>query len=153
MFIAFIKVLATASNNQQHHEDSCCCCSIAQLCPTLWLYGLQHARLPCPSLSPGVCSNSCPLSQLMLSNDLILCCPLLLFLSIFPNVRVFSRVGSLHHVAKVLELQLQHLRLISFKTDWIDLLAFQKILESSPAPQFESINSLTLSLLYGPTHI
>ena len=26
-------------------------------------HGLQHARLPCPSLSPGVCSNSCPLSQ------------------------------------------------------------------------------------------
>ena len=25
-------------------------------------YGLQHARLPCPSLSPGVCSNSCPLN-------------------------------------------------------------------------------------------
>ena len=29
---------------------------------TLWLCGLQHARLPCPSLSPRVCSNSCPLS-------------------------------------------------------------------------------------------
>ena len=29
----------------------------------LWPHGLQHARLPCPSLSPGVCSNSCPLSQ------------------------------------------------------------------------------------------
>ena len=30
---------------------------------SLWPYGLQHARLPCPSLSPGACSNSCPLSQ------------------------------------------------------------------------------------------
>ena len=29
---------------------------------SFWLHGLQHARLPCPSLSPGVCSNSCPLS-------------------------------------------------------------------------------------------
>ena len=29
----------------------------------LWPHGLQHARLPCPSLSPGVCTNSCPLSQ------------------------------------------------------------------------------------------
>ena len=28
-------------------------------------HGLQHARLPCPSLSPGVCSNSCPLSQFL----------------------------------------------------------------------------------------
>ena len=29
----------------------------------LWPHGLQHTRLPCPLLSPGVCSNSCPLSQ------------------------------------------------------------------------------------------
>ena len=34
-----------------------------QSCLTLRLRGLQHARLPCPSPSPGVCSNSCPLSQ------------------------------------------------------------------------------------------
>ena len=38
-----------------------CCCSVARLCLTLWCHGLQYARLPCPS-SPGVCSNSCPLS-------------------------------------------------------------------------------------------
>ena len=30
---------------------------------SLWPHGLQHARLPCPSPSPGACSNSCPLSQ------------------------------------------------------------------------------------------
>ena len=30
---------------------------------SLWPHGLQHARFPCPSLSPGVCSNSCPLSR------------------------------------------------------------------------------------------
>ena len=30
---------------------------------SLWAHGLQHARLPCPSPTPGVCSNSCPLSQ------------------------------------------------------------------------------------------
>ena len=33
------------------------------VCDTLWPYGLQQASLPCPSPSPGVCSNSCPLSQ------------------------------------------------------------------------------------------
>ena len=37
--------------------------SVAQSCTTLWPHGLQHARLPCPSLSPRVCSNSCLLSQ------------------------------------------------------------------------------------------
>ena len=38
------------------------CCWVAQLYLTLWPHGLQDARLPCPSLSPGVCSNSCPRS-------------------------------------------------------------------------------------------
>ena len=40
-------------------------CSVAQSCPvaqSLWPHGLQHARLSCPSLPPGVCSNSCPSS-------------------------------------------------------------------------------------------
>ena len=40
-----------------------CLCSVAKSCLSLWPHGLQHARLPCLSLSPGVCSNSCPLSQ------------------------------------------------------------------------------------------
>ena len=39
------------------------CCSVAKLCLTMRPHGLQHARLPCPSRSPWVCSNSCPLSQ------------------------------------------------------------------------------------------
>ena len=40
------------------------CCSVAKLCLTLCdLHGLQHIRLPCPLLSPRVCSNSYPLSQ------------------------------------------------------------------------------------------
>ena len=45
----------------------CCCCSITQSLfnnsNSLWPHGLQHTRLPCPSPSPGVCSDSCPLSQ------------------------------------------------------------------------------------------
>ena len=42
---------------------SCYCCSVAKLCPILWPHELQHARLPCPSLSPRVCLNSCPLNR------------------------------------------------------------------------------------------
>ena len=38
-------------------------CSVAQSCLTLWPHGLQHARLPCPSLSSRACPNLCPLSQ------------------------------------------------------------------------------------------
>ena len=48
----------------------------------------QHARLPCPSPTPGVHSNSCPSSRWC--HPAILCRPLLLLPSIFPSIRVFS---------------------------------------------------------------
>ena len=67
-----------------------CCCSAAQSCPTLWLHGLQHARLPCPSPSPRACSNSFPLSQWQH--------PTILF-SIFPfssHLQSFPTSGSFH---------------------------------------------------------
>ena len=44
------------------HRDFLCC-SVAMSCPTRRPHGLQHATLPCPSLSPGACSNSCPLRR------------------------------------------------------------------------------------------
>ena len=63
------------------------------------------ARLPCPSLSPGVCSNSCPLSgwyHPTISTKLGEVMPLLFLPSIFHSIRVFFQwVGSLHHVAKL----------------------------------------------------
>ena len=48
----------------RRREISICtsCCSITKSCPTLWPHRRQYARLPCPSLSPRVCSQSCPLS-------------------------------------------------------------------------------------------
>ena len=55
--------LVQNSREQEGTLTRCCCCSVAQSCPTLQLQGLQHAKLPCPSLYPGVCSNSCPLSR------------------------------------------------------------------------------------------
>ena len=57
---------------------------------SLWPHESQHARLPCPSSSPGACSNSCPLSRwchLTISS----CWPLFLLPSIFPSIRVFSK--------------------------------------------------------------
>ena len=67
-------------------------------------HGLQQARPPCPSPTPGVYSNSCPLSHwchLTISSSVIpfssrlLCCPLLLSPSIFPSIRVFSNESAL----------------------------------------------------------
>ena len=48
---------------RNHALKLICCCSVTQSCLTLWPHKLQHARLPCPSPSPGTCSNSCPLIQ------------------------------------------------------------------------------------------
>ena len=59
---------------------------------SLWPHGLQHTRLPCPSLPPGVCSNACPLSQwcyLTVSSSASLFSLFFCFQS-FPSIRVFS---------------------------------------------------------------
>ena len=86
-----------------------CCCSVIQSCLTLQPHGLQHARPPCPTASPGVCSNSCPLSHrchLTISSSVI---PLSSCLQSFPASRSFPEwISSLHQVPKVLEFQLQH---------------------------------------------
>ena len=66
------------------------------------------------------------IESVMPSNHFILCCPLLLPPSIFSSIRVSSS----HQVAKVLEFQLQHSGLISFRMDWFDLLAVQGTLRS-----------------------
>ena len=74
---------------------SCCLvwclfsCSVTQSCLTLSPHGLKHARLPCPSPSPGVCSNM-SIELVMPSNHLILCHPLLLLPLVFPSIKVFS---------------------------------------------------------------
>ena len=99
------------------------------------------------------------IESVMLSNHLILCRPLLLLPAIFPSTRIFSNESALHiRWPKYWSLQLQnpsdeYSGLISFRMDWLDLLAVQWILESSPTPQFKSINSLALSFLYSPTLI
>ena len=61
---------------------------------SLWPHGLQHARPTCLSPAPRVYSNLCP--SVMPSNHLILCRPLLLPLSVFPSIRVFSNESVLH---------------------------------------------------------
>ena len=110
-------------------------------------------------------SNSWSLLKLMSiklvmpSNHFIPCHPLLLLLSVFPSIRVFSKKSVLWIKWQeywsfnfTISPSNEYSVLISFRIDWFDLLAVQgTVKESSPAPQFESINSLVLSLHYGPT--
>ena len=106
---------------------------------SLWPHELQHARLPCPSPTPGAYSNSCPLSRchpVMPSNHLILCCPLLLLPSIFLSIRVFSnesvlRIGGQNwSFSFSISLSNEYSGLISFSIDWFDFLAVQGTLKS-----------------------
>ena len=108
----------------------------AQSRPTLQPHGLQHTRLPCPSPTPSLfklMSNE----LVMLSNHLILCGPLLLLPSIFPSIRVFFNESALHiRWSKYWSFSVNigpsngHPGLISFRMDWLDLLAVQGILKS-----------------------
>ena len=89
-------------------------------------------------------------------NHFTCCHPLLLLPSIFPSIRVLTNDLALHiRWPKYWSFSFgpshEYTGLISFRIDWFDLFALQGSQESSLASQFESVNSLVLSLLYGPT--
>ena len=101
---------------------------------SLQLHGLQHARLPCLSPSPGACSNSCPLSQWChptISSSL----SLLLLPSVFPSIRVFSNESALWFkwpkywsFSFSISPSNEYSGLIFFRLDWLDLLVVQRTL-------------------------
>ena len=118
--------------------------------------GLHHCRIPCPSLSPGVCSNSCPLSQgchPTISSSVV---------PFFSSPQSFPASGSFFS-----ELSL-YIRWPKFRASALALVlpvntqgwfplglliwspCCSRDSHKSSAPQFESINSLDLSLLIGP---
>ena len=84
-------------------------------------HGLQHARPPCPLLTPGAYSKFMSIESVMPSSHLILCCPLLLTPSIFPSIRVFSNESVLHiKWAKYWHQSLQRIFPLGW-TGWISL--------------------------------
>ena len=125
---------------------------------SLQTHVLHHARLPCPSPTPGAYSNSCPLSQWChptISSSVIPCSSCL---QSFPASRsfqmsqLFASGGQSIGVsasASVLPMNIQ---------DWFPLgwmvgspCCPRDSQESSPTPQFKSIHSSALSFLYSPT--
>ena len=107
-------------------------------------HGLQHARLPCPSPTPGACSNSCPsIESVMPSSHLILCHPLLLLPSflflplVLSSIRVFSDESVLHirwskywSFSFSISPSNEYSGWISFRIYWFDFLALQGTLKS-----------------------
>ena len=105
-------------------------CSVVS--DSLGLQRLRHVRPPCPSPTPGVYSNSCPLSQ-WCHPTISSCHPFLLLPSIFPNIMVFSNESVLcirwpkyWGFGFSISLSKEYSGLISFRMDWLDLLAFQR---------------------------
>ena len=102
-----------------------------------YIHEWQHASLPCPSLSPWICSNACPLSwwcHLLISSSAVAPSPLP---SVFPSIRVFSnesafctrwpKYWSFSSSSSPFN---EYSGLISFRSNWFDLLAVQGTLKS-----------------------
>ena len=131
-------------------------CSV--VCYSLWPHGLQHTRLPCPSPTPGACSNLCPLSQWCHPTILSSFFPFSSCLHSFPasgslqTSQFFTSGGQRIGVsasASVLPMNNQ---------DWFPLDGLvgsprspRDSQEFSPTPQFKGINSLALCFPYSPT--
>ena len=97
----------------------------------------QHTRPPCPSPTPLVHSDSWSIESVMPSSHLIFCRPLLLLPPIPPSIRVFSNESTLHtrwpkywSFSFSIIPSKEILGLISFRMDWLDLLAVQGTLKS-----------------------
>ena len=106
--------------------------SVAQSCPTLRPHESQHTRPCCPSPTPGFHSNSTSIESVMPSSHLILCHSLLLLPPIPPSIRVFSNEPTLRirwpkywSFSFSIIPSKEHPGLISFRMDWLDLLAVQ----------------------------
>ena len=147
--------MVTQQITQFKHSSVQFSCSV--LSNSLRPHGLQHLRPPCPSPSPRVYSNSCPLSRWYHP-------------TISSSVAPFSRLQSFPLSVSFLVSQFftirwpkywsfsfsispynEYSQLISFRMYWLDVLAVQGTLKSPPIPQFKSINSSALSFLYSPT--
>ena len=125
---------------------------------SLWPHGLQHARPPCASPPPGAYSNSCPLSRWCHPTILSSVTPFSSCPQSFPALRSFQMsqllASSGQNIgvsasASVLPMNTQDWSPLGW-TNWISLQS-KDSQESSPTPQFKSINSLVLKFLHSPT--
>ena len=112
----------------------CCCCSVSQSCVTICdLMDCSTPGFPVHHHLWELIS----VESVMSSNHLILCCLLLILPSIFSSIRVFSNESVLHircpkywSFSFNISLSNEYSGLISFRIDWLDLLAIQGTLKS-----------------------
>ena len=128
--------------------------SVAQSCPTL----CDPMNRSTPIINSWSSLRFMSIESLMPSSHLILCRPLLLLPPIPSSIRVFSNESTLRmrwpkywSFSFSISPSKKHPGLISFRMDWLDLLAVQGGSHESSTPHFKSINSLALSFLHSPT--
>ena len=119
-----------------HENPSSVQFSHSVMSDSLWPHEMKHARPPCPSPTPRVHPNPCPLSQ-WCHPTILPSVVLLLLPSIFPRIRVFSNESGLRikwtkywSFSFKVSPSNEHPGLISFRMDWLDLLAVQGTLKS-----------------------
>ena len=108
----------------------------------LWPHGLQHPMLPCPSPTPGACSNSCPLSRW--------CHPISSSCLPFSSHFQYCPVWGSFTMSQFFASGGQSIRVSASWTAGISLLS-KGLSRVFPPPQFKSINSSVLKFLYSPT--
>ena len=138
-----------------HYQINSIQLSCSVVSDSLQPHELQHARPPCPSPTPGVYSNSCPLSRWChpaISSSVVPFSSRLQSFSAwgsFPMSQLLTSGGQSIGVsasASVLPMNTQDWSPLGW-TGWISLQS-KDSQESSPTPQFKSINSLVLSFVY-----
>ena len=144
-FILFFNSFYHYSSSFIHSSSSvilllppcCCCCSVSVVSDSLWPHGLWHTGLPCASASPRACTNSCPLSQWCHSTILSSVTSVSSCHQSFPAPGLFSNESTLCIRCPMywsftfsISLSNKYSGLISFRSDWFDLLAAQRTLGS-----------------------
>ena len=129
---------------------------VVQLLSCVWLFTVVWTTAHQTSLSFIISWSLLKLmsiESMMLSNHLILCCPLLLLPSIFPSIRVFSselalRIRWLNYRSFSISPSNEYSGLISFRTDWFDLLTVQVALKSLLQHQSSKTSILQCSAFF-----
>ena len=128
--------------------------SSAQSLSHIWFFATPWTAAHCPSPTPGACSNLCPSSQ-GCHPTILSCHPLLLLPSVFPSTRVFSSESALcirqpnyRSFSFSISPSNEYSGLVSFRIDWLDLLAVQGTHKSLPQHYSSKVSILQHSVLF-----
>ena len=166
--IYFILLCIITQPYCNHHQDTDLnsLCLLLSTCNFSSVQSLSHVQLfatwrtAARQASLSITNSRSPpkpmsIELVMPSNHLILCCPFLLLPSVFPSIRVFSNESALHircpkywSFSFNISLSNEHPGLISFRMDWLDLLAVQRTLKSLLQHHSSKASVLQLSAFF-----